>query len=89
MAAKKAAQRASRPPPLTVDISPALKRRIKVAAAAQDMAVSAYIARVLERTVPATEAFATSADGGISAGMIRRAAARRGLAQACRGGELD
>ena len=60
-------------PRLTVDISPALKRRIKVAAAAQDVPVSAYIANVLERLVPAAETVATGPDGTIASRMIRRA----------------
>jgi len=60
-------------PRLTVDISPTLKRRIKVAAAAQDVAVSVYIANVLERIVPITEPVAKSSDGIIVSRMIRRA----------------
>jgi hypothetical protein len=60
-------------PRLTVDISPALKRRIKVAAAAQDVPVSAYIANVLERVVPAAETVARGPDGTIASRMIRRA----------------
>src|SRR5712691_11422009 len=59
-------------PRLTVDISPALKRRIKVAAA-QDVPVSAYIANVLERVVPAAETVAKGSDGTIASRMIRRA----------------
>ena len=60
-------------PRLTVDISPALKRRIKVAAAAQDMPVSAYVARVLGQVVPASEAVVKASDGAISSNMTRRA----------------
>ncbi len=60
-------------PRLTVDISPALKRRIKVAAAAQDVPVSAYIASVLEHVVPAAETAAKGSDGTIAPRMIRRA----------------
>src|SRR3984893_3530561 len=60
-------------PRLTVDISPALKRRIKVAAAAQNVPVSAYIANVLERVVPAAEPVAKGPDGTIASRMIRRA----------------
>ncbi len=60
-------------PRLTVDISPALKRRIKIAAAAQDVPVSAYVANVLGRVVPAAETVAKSADGTITSRMIRRA----------------
>jgi hypothetical protein len=60
-------------PRLTVDISPALKRRIKVAAAAQDVPVSAYIANVLERVVPAAETVAKGSDGTIASRMIQRA----------------
>ncbi len=76
-ATKKATKRASVRPRLTVDISPTLKRRIKVAAAAQDIPVSAYIARVLERTVPAADRVAKATDGAISSEMMRRAAALR------------
>lgn len=60
-------------PRLTVDISPALKRRIKVAAAAQDVPVSAYIMSVLEHVVPAAETAAKGSDGTIAPRMIRRA----------------
>src|SRR6266849_6476934 len=58
-------------PRLTVDISPALKRRIKVAAAAQDVPVSAYIANVLDRVVPAAETVAKGSDGTIASPKIR------------------
>jgi len=77
MATKKATKRATSRPRLTVDISPTLKRRIKVAAAAQDMPVSAYIARVLEHAVPAADTVTKASDGTISPKMIRRAAALR------------
>jgi hypothetical protein len=60
-------------PRLTVDISPALKRRIKVAAAAQDIPVSSYVARVLEQTVPAADIVAKPSDGGITSAMMRHA----------------
>ena len=77
MTTKKATKPATSRPRLTVDISPTLKRRIKVAAAAQDMPVSAYIARVLEQAVPAADAVTKASDGTISPEMIRRAAALR------------
>jgi predicted transcriptional regulator len=77
MATKKATRRATSRPRLTVDISPALKRRIKVAAAAQDMPVSAYVAQALEQAVPAADSVNRASDGTITAGMIRRAAALR------------
>ena len=77
MATKKASQRTSSRPRLTVDISPTLKRRIKVAAAAQDMPVSAYIARVLEQAVPAADTVTQASDGTINAVMIQKAAALR------------
>jgi hypothetical protein len=77
MATKKATKRATSNPRLTVDISPTLKRRIKVAAAAQDMPVSAYIARVLEQAVPAADTVTKASDGTISPEMLRRAAALR------------
>jgi hypothetical protein len=72
MRAKKAANRTSRPR-LTVDITPSLKRRIKVAAAAQEIPVSAYVARVLERSVPEGKTIGKTSAGIISAEMIRRA----------------
>jgi hypothetical protein len=56
-------------PRLTVDISPALKRRIRIAAAARDMPVSAYVARVLEHTVNATESLA-GAGAGAGDGLV-------------------
>jgi hypothetical protein len=77
MATKKATKHATPRPRLTVDITPSLKRRIKVAAAAQDVPVSAYIARVLEQAVPAADTVTTASDGTISQEMIRRAAALR------------
>ena len=58
---------------LTVDIGSALKRRIKVAAAAQDMPVSAFVARVLEQAMPISEAVVKASDGTITATMMRRA----------------
>lgn len=64
-------------PRLTVDMSPTLKRRIKIAAAAQDMPVSAYIARTLEQVVPAIDTVARASDGAISLEMMRQAAALR------------
>lgn len=70
---KKATQEAASRPRLTVDIGPALKRRIKVAAAAQDMPVSAYVARVLEQAVPVSEAVVKASDGAITSNMMRRA----------------
>jgi hypothetical protein len=77
MATKKAIKQPTSRPRLTVDISPTLKRRIKVAAAAQDMPVSAYIARMLEQAVPAADTVAKASDGTISSEMMRRAAALR------------
>jgi hypothetical protein len=74
-AKKKMTKQATSRPRLTVDISPMLKRRLKVAAAAQDMPVSAYIARLLEQAVPAADAIAKVSDGAISSEMLRRAAA--------------
>jgi hypothetical protein len=77
MATKKATKQATSRPRLTVDITPSLKRRIKVAAAAQDIPVSAYIARVLEQAVPAADTLTKESDGTISPEMIRRATALR------------
>ena len=71
--AKRATKESPSRPRLTVDISPALKRRIKVAAAAQDMPVSAYIARVLGQAIPVSEAVVKTSDGAVSSGMMRRA----------------
>lgn len=72
--AKQTAKHVRTPRPrLTVDITPGLKRRIKVAAAAQDLPVSAYVTGVLEQAVPAAEVSEKAADGAISSGMIRRA----------------
>ena len=71
--AKRATKESASRPRLTVDISPALKRRIKVAAAAQDMPVSAYVARVLGQVVPASEAVVKASDGAVSSNMTRRA----------------
>lgn len=64
-------------PRLTLDISPALRRRIKVAAAAQDLSVSAYVARLLDRAVPAGRALKRRTDGTIKAETLRRFAVFR------------
>jgi hypothetical protein len=73
MSSKRTTQRATSRPRLTLDINPALKRRIKVAAAAQDMPVSSYVARVLEQAVPDADVASKPSDGAISSEMIRRA----------------
>jgi hypothetical protein len=64
-------------PRLTLDIPPALRRRIKVAAAAQDLSVSAYVTRLLDRAVPVGRALKRKADGTITAETLRRFAAFR------------
>jgi hypothetical protein len=64
-------------PRLTLDISPSLKRRIKVAAAARDMPVSAYVMHLLEQAVPSTESLAKVSDGSITVETVRRADALR------------
>ena len=73
MATNRRNKRAAARPRLTVDISPALKRRIKVAAAAQDIPVSSYVARVLEQSVPAADAVAKPSNGEVTSAMVRRA----------------
>ena len=40
---------------LMIDLSPELRRRIKVAAARRDLSVREYVARILEDVVPAEE----------------------------------
>ena len=71
--AKSATKESTSRPRLTVDINPALKRRIKVAAAAQDIPISAYVAGVLEQAVPVSEAVVKASDGAITSNMMRRA----------------
>ena len=39
-------------PRLMIDISPELRRRIKIAAAQNDLSIREYIERILEQTVP-------------------------------------
>ena len=73
MAIRRTNKRVAPKPPLTVHISPALKRRIKVAAAAQDIPVSSYVARVLEQSVPAADTVAKPSNGEVTSAMIRRA----------------
>ncbi len=77
MAIKKATKRtATHPrPSLTLHISPVLKRRIKVAAAAQHLPVSAYVSHILEQAIPAAEL--KPADGFVTLAMVRRADALR------------
>jgi hypothetical protein len=53
-------------PRLTLDIPTALRRRIKVAAAADDLSVSAYVTRLLDRAVPDGRAVRRTADGIIT-----------------------
>jgi hypothetical protein len=60
-------------PRLTVDISPALKRRIKVAAAAQEVPVSAFITKLLEQAVPAAETTTKSSGSVVTSQMTKRA----------------
>lgn len=74
-AGAKRSKRSGARPRLTLDISPPLKRRIKVAAAAQDMPVSAYVMRLLEQAVPAAEALTRPSDGSITPAALRRAGA--------------
>ena len=64
-------------PRLTLDIPPALRRRIKVAAAAEDLSVSAYVTRLLDRAVPAGRTLKNRADGTITAETLRRFATFR------------
>jgi hypothetical protein len=64
-------------PRLTLDIPPALRRRIKVAAAAQDLSVSAYVTRLLDRAVPAGRAVKKRTDGAITAETLGYFAAFR------------
>jgi hypothetical protein len=63
----KARMKTSRPR-LTLDISPALRRRIKMAAA---------VTRLLDRAVPAGAALRKKADGTVSAETLLRFAALR------------
>lgn len=64
-------------PRLTVDISPSLKRRIKIAAASQEMPVSAYVMRVLELAVPSSDPLTKPSDGSITSETLSRADALR------------
>ena len=72
MATKKTARQAAFRPRLTLDIPPTLRRRIKMAAAAKDLSVSAYVTRLLDRAVPAGRTLKRAADGVISADTLRR-----------------
>ncbi len=47
-----AMQKPSPRPRLMIDISPELRRRIKIAAAQSDLSIREYIERILEQTVP-------------------------------------
>lgn len=49
------ATHASKRTRLMVDISPDLRRRIKTAAAQEDLSVRAYVERILEDSVPALQ----------------------------------
>jgi hypothetical protein len=63
-------------PRLTLDISATLRRRIKMAAAAQEVSVSAYVTRLLDRSVPPGRR-KKAADGSVSSDTLRRFAALR------------
>jgi hypothetical protein len=39
-------------PRITIDVSPELRRRIKIAASQNDLSISEYLGRILEATVP-------------------------------------
>jgi plasmid stability protein len=64
-------------PRLTLDIPPALRRRIKVAAATHDLSVSDYVTRILDRAVPGGRALMKKVDGTITADTVRRSTALR------------
>lgn len=40
---------------ITIDVSPELRRRIKVAASRSELSISEYLGRILEQTIPAEE----------------------------------
>ncbi len=40
---------------LTIDISPELRRRIKIAAAQRDLSITEYVERILEQAIPEAE----------------------------------
>src|SRR5947199_4462056 len=42
---------------ITIDISPELRRRIKVAASQRDLSISEYVGSILEQSVPLHEGF--------------------------------
>jgi hypothetical protein len=73
---KRSNSRGSRPR-LTVDISPSLKRRIKIAAASQEMPISVYVMRVLELAVPSSDFLIKPSDGSITSETLSRADALR------------
>jgi hypothetical protein len=64
-------------PRLTLDIPPALRRRIKVAAAAEDLSVSTYVTRLLDRAVPARGAARRTPEGIIPTETLHRFATLR------------
>jgi len=65
-------------PRLTLEIPAALRRRIKVAAAAEDLSVSAYVTRLLARAVPAGRAVRRTPDGIITTEAMHHFATLRG-----------
>ena len=58
---------------LTFGVTAALKRRIKIAAAAQDMQVSLYVEHVLEQAVPPAGAVGKTSNGVVTSTMMRHA----------------
>jgi predicted metal-dependent RNase len=64
------AQRNGKRTRLMIDISPELRRRIKVAAAQRDLSVREYVERLLEEAVPAEEQVAGQSGHPITPPML-------------------
>ena len=59
-------------PRLIIDVTPELRRRIKVAAAASDLSVREYVVRILESAVPAEDRLASERSGTLEPAAVER-----------------
>ncbi|MBI3961873.1 MAG: hypothetical protein HY335_03895 [Deinococcus sp.] len=55
-----------------IDVTPELRRRIKIAAAKRDLSVRDYVVAILERAVPAGERLGVEQGRTVTAEMIER-----------------
>src|SRR3972149_1354866 len=57
---------------LIVDVSPELRRRIKIAAAKRDISVRDYVVDILEQTVPTGDRIEATYEGPVTPAYVER-----------------